>query len=395
MSVGEHTPYPGLITKIDDARGRIVNLATGKSFVLRLSERGAWAGRFIHSESHGSDHLAVEFPFSLYDEESSLLVAQSKVLGRFDLSNRDRPRIPVLRFSPTEFRDLRQQTVDLGRAIEGRATAMTKRTNNKREEYRAQVGESRVWGIAGRKQFSDLFAMESLALYGCGSDELMLLELDAAALTRSDGSRTQGFSLALRYAPDLIDPNNKITYLLPLTGRLTFHDRDGNRELEVCPGNHGLVASKAYLKDGHLTLDLGVTLRDGLEQPVVARLIVECSATRASCSDLKLETAVDPDGRVMSKGSLSSIVEQGGWTVPSNGRIQRMTTAQPLGGPPGCPGLCPTCMAEGCSVGSGACWDAGAPIGCTAGCSHYPNTVQCCRGGSSKMCCVNRCVTPP
>jgi hypothetical protein len=396
MSVGEHTPYPGLITKIDDARGRIVNLATGQVFMLRMSERGNWGGFFIHADSHGTDHLAVEFPFSLYDEKSSELVAQSKLLGRFDLSNRDRPRIPVLRFSPTEFRELRQQTADLGNAIENRAAGLITSAKTDREQYRAHIEESKVWGIAGREQFSDLFATESLALYGCGSNQLMHLELHAAALERSGPWRSPSFSLDLSYAPDLIDPENRIAYLSPLRGQLVFQGEDGSRVVEIGPGNHGLVASKAFQKDNNLRLHLGVTLRDDLDQPAVAQLTVDCSATEASCSVLTLETAVDPDGRVMSQRSLSSIVERRDRTEPSNGRIHRIAIAEPLGGSPGCPGLCPTCKTDGCSVGDGACWDAGAPIGCTVGCTHYPNTVQCCMSGyPTKRCCVNKCATPP
>lgn len=395
MSVGAHTPYPGLITKIDDAKGRFVNLATNQTYTLRMSESGTWAGRFIHSDSHGSDHLAVELPFALYDDKTSLLVAQSKLLGRFDLNNRSQAHIPVVSVSPTEFQDLRLQTADLGSAIEGRASEATIAAPAERESYRARVSESRIAGISGRSQFADLFVLDSLALYGCGSDELMRLELRSEGFDRSDGSRTPSFTLGLNYAPDLVDPSHKIAYLYPVAGQLEIHSQAGSKVLDIGPGNHGLVASKAFRNDGSLWFDLGVTLRDNLEQPTVARLRIECSATEAACQEMKLETAVDPDGRVVSKRSLSSIIEDSSGIGPVNRRIRRPGGAEPLGGSPGCPGLCPNCLTEGCSVGSGACWTAGAPIGCTAGCTHYANTVQCCRGGFSRMCCVNKCATPP
>jgi hypothetical protein len=309
MRVGAHTPYPGLVTKIDDAHGKITNIATGRSFMLRLSQRGMWIGTLIHSDSHGSDHLAVELPFSLYDESGEKLVAQSQLLGRIDLSNRAEPFVPILRFSPTESRDLRQQTADIGRAINGHATPGAQPSRARTDQYRAALGASRLWGVAGREQFGDLFTLESLAMYGSDSNELMQLELESPGFTRSDRVSTERFTLRLSYAPDLIDVHGRVAYLYPLAGQIAFHSANGDRLVEIGPGNHGHVASKAYLTQDALTLDLGVALKDGLGQPALARLVLKCPVGESRCTNLTLTTAMDPDGRIVTSRAVSSVLE--------------------------------------------------------------------------------------
>ena len=66
-----------LFTKIEDARGEMVALdPLGPNLELRLSERGSWTGKFINtmdsslSRISGSDHLALELPFTLFDQKS-------------------------------------------------------------------------------------------------------------------------------------------------------------------------------------------------------------------------------------------------------------------------------------------------------------------------------------
>jgi hypothetical protein len=93
MPVGETTPYPGLITKLDDARGRIVELATGRAWILRMSAQWSAIGSLIHSNSPAKDHLAAHIPFSIFDKTTDELVAENRMMASFDLKNRSAPFI--------------------------------------------------------------------------------------------------------------------------------------------------------------------------------------------------------------------------------------------------------------------------------------------------------------
>lgn len=395
MAVGEDTPYPGLITKLSDARGQIIDFETGRISYLRLSERGDWIGKFIHSYSAGSDHLAVEIPFSLYDKATDALTAQSNLLAGFDLTSRPDAFVYVTRISPTSFSDLRLQTTDIGRALQGQTILGNQSKSIPLEIYYAEATVTKSRAIVDRNQVEDLFNKNSFALYGCNTGEFLELELQSSGFAQSGLMKTPQFTLRLRYAPAMT-ADGKITYLESVAGELAFHYKDTIRLVEFGPGNHGHVASVASLSGNDVTFRLGIALREGSATPVVARLDVACTTdviTELRCDSLKIATATDPEGRTTSPATLSTVLEKpfsfADFSVPIDA-----SEPQIMGASPGCKFLCPSCLTEGCDTGSGLCAIAAAPVGCSTGCPHYNNEVQCCRSGSSKVCCVPKCGDP-
>ena len=357
MPVGETTPYPGLITKLDEARGRIVELETGRAWILRMSAQGSAIGSLIHSNSAGKDHLAAHIPFSIFDKTTDELVAENRMMASFDLKNRSAPFIFLTRINPTDHPDLQLQTTDIGRAIEGRTKPLTASITIQTEIYDATGAVSEMWTIRGRNQVTDLFATESLSLYGCDAEGLMELELRSSGFTQFGQAKTPRFTLRLRYAPALIDRHRKMTYLDPLDGQLVFHYNDLVRLIEIGPGNHGHVASKAYLEGDDLNLELGVALREGSAAPVIARLDVTCPAdvkVGTRCRELKLATAVDPEGRVLSPRALSELLERQ-VSLAAFSVVAAPDIPGAEGSGPGCFPLCPTCKPERCSEGIGIC----------------------------------------
>lgn len=387
MSIGPNTPYPGLITKLTDAQGSLTNLSTGYRAELVLSERESWIGKFIHSSSAGIDHLAVEVPFSLYDVKTQRLIAESNLLVRFDLTDMTAPKARRVLLSPTPTADLHFQTSDIGKAMKGGRDFYREPMLSRLEVYDAAVTHSKATGVAGRSQFADLFSLESLDLYQCDTGEWMALELDSPGFTREGRSSTGPFKLRLRYMPTLIDAEGQVAYLDQLAGVLTF-DHDGRSvNLLVGPGNHAKVASRAYQQGSKIKLDLGVAFREGSGRPTLGHLVVTCRTADSTCETIRLSTAANAMGRAASNNELSAQIENTSFRARAGDPIV-------LGGPTPCPGICPVCRTDGCIQGVGMCAEAGAPIGCSAGCPHSGGASQCCRGGTGRMCCVQRCGVP-
>lgn len=390
------TQYPGLITKLDDVRGNIVDLETNRVARLRLSERGTWIGKLIHSETRGADHLAAEIPFSLYDQVTGLLIAESNLLVGFDLTDRKKPLIPATYVSPTPFSHLRLQTADLGKALQGNSMVNARARPTSRDVYDAQSTSATMRAIAERNPIADMFDPDSHLLYGCATGEFMELELQSPGFTQYGQLKTPPFTLRVRFAPAMAD-GNEFAYLEPVTGNLILHHEDISRVIEVGPGNHGHVASAVSISGRNLKFELGIALAEGSAAPVVARLDLTCDLDDGSvrCNDLKLGTAIDAESRIISARALSTLLERPlSLVVDLAVPAAKAGGQQLMGESPGCPFLFPNCMTEGCAAQTGLCWTAGAPIGCTAGCDHHPDQVQCCRGGSSRVCCVPKCGTP-
>lgn len=390
MIVGVNTPYPGLITKLSDARGTLVNLETGYTASLLLSERDSWIGKFMHSVVAHPNFISAEVPFSLYDAKTKSLIAENNLMIRFDLSDRANPKAVSALMSPTPTLDLYNQTTDIGKAMAGQTGTARLHETVLPEVYVAQATTSKASGISGRNLFTDLFSMDSLDLYQCGTGETMDLELHSTGFERDGRLITSPFSLRLETAPGMIDTVNQTAYLEYLSGELTLYQQDGPASFSIGPGNHGKVASRAFLKGSKVLFDLGIALRDQAGPPVIARLRIACSKKDSTCRSIRLSTASDALGRVASKRTLSTQLEKnhsqslGVYKAPFGESKVGFRVPKP-----GCnTAFCPTCVTSGNCGLQGVC--AEAPISCTPiGCPHIEGESRCCRGGFSRLCCKN------
>lgn len=390
MILGVNTPYPGLITKLSDARGTLVNLETGYTASLLLSERDSWIGKFMHSVVAHPNFISVEVPFSLYDAKTKSLIAENNLLVRFDLSDRANPKAMSASMSPTPSLDLHNQTTDIGKAMAGQTRATRLHETVLPEVYVAQATTSKASGISGRNLFADLFSTDSLDLYQCGTGETMDLELHSTGFERDGRLSTSPFSIRLETAPSLIDTANQTAYLEYLSGELTLYQQDGPARFSIGPGNHGKVASRALLKGSKVLFDLGIALRDQAGPPVIARLRIACSKKDSTCKSIRLSTVSDALGRVASKRTLSTQLEKnhsqwlGVYKAPFG--ESKVGTLTPK---PGCnTAFCAQCITSGNCMVQGVCSEA--PIGCTPiGCPHIDGESTCCRGGTGRQCCKN------
>jgi hypothetical protein len=378
MPLGGHTPYPGLITKVHDARGTVINLTSGRTARLRLMEQGSWLAKFIHSDSAGHDHLALDLPFSLHDFASGARIGESRLMVGFGLSDRTAPTVNSAVMTPLPYEDLRLSTADVGAALETRLQAGNAVKPASPENLAAVVSTAVFRGVEGRDPLSDLSAETAQALYGCDTGEVMEMELLSDGFAASDKTISPPFMLRLSFLPALYDVEARTTYLDQLSGSLAFHVDGRYRSLEIGPGNHGRIVSKARLDRTLLAFELGVALRTGTGSAAIARLDIECSRTQSRCTQIRLSTAQDQHGEVVSPVPLSL-------QFRAAGALTSSSAASSLGGTQPCPGLCPTCKTDGCnSQGVNICGIAGAPIGCTAGCPHTSGANQCCHSDMAR-----------
>jgi hypothetical protein len=245
----------------------------------------------------------------------------------------------------------------------------------------------------------DLFDAQKTSTYSCDNDSLMELELRSSGLARSGTVETPHLTLRIRYAPALLDRHDEIVYLDPLVGHLILHYEDSARLIAIGPGGYANVASKVYLEGDDLKFELGIALREGSAVPTIARLSFSCPADAVAgtrCKGLRLATAVDQDGRVMSPRPLSALLDRPLPVANTGFGVVPPDLFGTEGSGSSCFFLCPTCKPEGCDSGVGICAMVGAPIACVSNCIHQPGTLQCCMSGSpSRACCRLRCGIVP
>ena len=384
FKVGTSTPYPGIVTKLKSANGEIGVVATGRTVDFRMSERGTWIGKLLHSDARGADHLAAEIPFSLTDKESGQLLTENNLLFGFRLSAESEPVAGPTLIGPTPFFDLRLVSTDMRDAL------VAKMPPDRRIDYapdyslRGAVRSTKFWTRSELNSIGELFDRDSAGLYGCDTDDFMKLELDLSGLTQHGSQISPEIAMQIEFSPAMVGDNE--TYFETLAGTLTIGHENGVRTVSIGPGNHGNVASKMEMRDDEVIFDLGVALRDGLNKPAVARLEIHCGATAGiQCHSISLSPAADYDRRSLSPRSVSDIFSsQYASTLMRDDSVPPETSR--FGGGSTCDFTCPNCLPEGCDEGS-YCDTAGAPINCTAGCDHRASAAGCCRGGGSRLCC--------
>lgn len=397
MRVGADTPYPGLVTKLRDAVGTLTDLDTGYKVKIRLSERGNWIGAFVHSDSRGMNHLAFELPLSLYDATSDELIAQNNLIVGFDLTESPRVRVRSAFFSPTPFAEQRSRTTDIGNAVRSQRQISGLRSSTVIENIEARIVNADLVSVSSKASIDDIFSSDALSRFACLGDDYLELKLDSDGLSENGLTKSPAFELRVRFAPAMI-ADGTIAYLDPLIGSITLFYENFSRLITIGPGNHGLLASSVSLLDDGLDFDLGIALHEGTGRPTLARLQISCisnSVGDIECEQLHLKTAMDSNGHAISPTTLSDLLERNVATMVSiSGLTVKDSQAFGEGGPTPCPPGCQSCMTEGCDQG-GICDELGAPMNCGSGCDHYPNTYQCCQRASTRLCCVERCATPP
>lgn len=391
FKVGTTTPYPGVITKLVSAHGEITALASGQTVELRMSERGSWVGKLLHSDARGPNHLAAEIPFSLFDKKTGQLVAENTLLFGFDLGTESKPIASPALIGPTPFSDLRLQSSDMRSAFAGQSALRQRNTYASAFELHGAISSTEFWTRSKAHRVHELFDVHEAGSYGCETGDFIKLELKSDGLTSSGNLMMPEITLEIEFSPAMVGDHE--TYFETLTGELTFQQESGVRVLSIAPGNHGSVASRAVIRDDEVVFDLGVAMREGGYQPIVARLEIRCRASAGLlCESMSLSPAIDDDRRSLSPAPLADLFDHQRSSVFFSGLSKAIQPA-PLGGGRTCDFTCPTCKPEGCDQGN-FCDIAGAPINCTAGCDHRSSAAGCCRGGGSRLCC-QVCGTPP
>lgn len=310
MRIGDTTPYPGVITRIHDASGTLTNLDSDYKAEIRLSERGNWIGAFVHSESRGPSHLAFELPVSLYDVSTGELIAQNNLIVGFDLTDNRQIRVRSAFFSPTPFADLRLRTSDIGLVMQSQGRSGPLRNSSIAEAYDGRATKTTLASISDRAHAQDFFAPDSVSRFAaCSGDDYLELELHSDGFAQHGLAQSPPFNLRLRVAPSMIADGN-IAYLDPVAGYISFHYDRSERQVAIGPGNHDRVVSMVSSIENGLDFDLGIALREQSGLPILARLQISCTTQpsgEVQCKELKLATAVDSNGRVISPRRLAEL----------------------------------------------------------------------------------------
>jgi len=353
----------GVFATIDSLSGTITPVDSNHKVArVSLSKRGTWIGMINHVDGSGPNHLAFEAPIALFDIETDALIAQTHMVVSFNVEDLKSQGVIVTLLAPLNiFKDQRIVTADIAAALSSGELLKSNKVNP--GFFYAELSSTELKSAEDSGHMLKWLDDASLALYKCGSDEFMEVDIHSLGFSSVEGESKTPFSLSMRYRPRLnyVDASsNKVALIEPLDGYLTFHYDDLDRVIPIGPGNHGDVDSKIVLSNGNLEYQLALNFKEESHPIALAKMDFTCTVNRlsgSSCQDLKLTDAIDQTGNSLSKRTVSDLLKRPQAFIDQKSFYEDQKSLIALKGGPACPEFaeCPRCLTEGCLTSGSHC----------------------------------------